>query len=223
MSACVTIVATRFGALLRMVVPLLLALTLGSCTETNSPPDFPGLRYLDTPLVLAPFVLLDQTGAAFSNANLKGGWSIAFFGYTHCPDICPTTMATLAAVRTLVQQQGLVDTRFIFFSVDPYRDQVAPLKAYLDYFNKDFIGVTGDAAAVHGLAQQVGAFYDYSNEQTDEIHRNVVQRPPWENYTVNHTAAIFFFDDRGRLRAYLAPPHEATKVMEVYHALRRHS
>jgi len=200
---------------------LLLGLIV-SCGNSSPDLDLPGLRYLDTPLELSEFTLQNHRGQPFTRNSLKGGWSIAFFGYTHCPDICPSTMATMAAVQAQVKKQGLLDTRFLFFSVDPHRDSTEKLQAYLDYFNKDIIGVTGEAAVIQKLATQAGIFYDYSHPQTDEVYRDVTQMPPIENYLVNHGAAIVFFDSRGRLLAHLAPPHDLDKVMQVYQALRRH-
>lgn len=151
---------------------------------------------LKDPRQLKPFHLLDFNGEPFDLPQLQDKWSLVFFGYTNCPDICPTTLTTLNRLyNELGKKPGnLDDVQFVFVSVDPKRDQGAKLKSYVQYFNKDFIGVTGDAREIANLAAQVGASYE------------VLERAGDQNYPVNHTAAIFIINKQGQFLGLMSPP-----------------
>jgi protein SCO1/2 len=151
---------------------------------------------LKTPKPLSEFVLEDQDRKKFDLSQLRGKWSLVFFGYTNCPDICPTTLATLNQLHKELAKnaKGTEDVQFIFVSVDPGRDNSDKLKRYVKYFNKDFIGVTGDKEEIAGLAGQLGAHYE------------VLEKPGEKNYGVNHTAAIFIIDKKGRYFGLMSPP-----------------
>ncbi len=198
----------------------LLYLLITACGKSLPPPEIPGLIMLDKPLPLEPFSLQDQAGTPFTNASLQGKWSIAFFGYTHCPDVCPTTLTVMTTVSEKLPPPYTGDTRFVFITLDPFRDDAAHLKDYLHYFNDRVIGVTGDAGVIQQLASTIGVFYDYADARSDRIQRNVTRRPDFAEYLLDHTASLFFFDPQGRLRAYLLPPFDAAKIQEVYQALR---
>lgn len=211
----------NYWTALRGPAQLAALLLLVACTQKGSDLDIPGLTVLEEGIKPAAFRLQDQHGKPFEQNRLAGKWDIAFFGYTHCPDVCPTSMAILTAVNKHLQEEpALRDTRFVFFSVDPYRDTVPVLKGYMDYFNKDFSGVTGDGAVVHELASTVGVFYDYETVDGRELHRDVARPPPFKDYLVNHSAGIYFFNPHGELAAYQIPPFSAEKILEVYRKLR---
>src|ERR1700694_1688962 len=98
------------------------------------------------PKPLAAFALTDHKNRVFDLASLKGKWSFLFFGFTHCPDVCPTTLAVLARVRDNIAKNtvGAEDIPFVFVSVDPNRDTAGKLRQYVEYFDKTFLGGTGD-------------------------------------------------------------------------------
>lgn len=158
------------------------------------------------------FELTDHNGKTFNLDRLKGPWSFLFFGYTHCPDVCPVAMGLLAEVfeRLKVRPEILKGTQGVFISVDPTRDSAATLKSYVPYFNPGFIGVTGSQGNVLGLTRQVGAAYQIS---PDEKHDG--------NYLVSHSSAFFLIDPEGRLYAIFQPQfHDGAAITEKYLLIR---
>ena len=163
------------------------------------------------PKPLAAFAFTDQEDRVFDLSRLKGKWSFLFFGYTHCPDICPTTLATLARARENIAKSaaGAKDVQFVFISVDPNRDTAGKLGQYVAYFDATFFGVTGGDAQLANLAGQLGAAYQ------------VEVKPGAENYPVYHTAAVFLVDPQARYRAVFAPPLDAEGISRRFEVLRQ--
>ncbi|MFQ5994949.1 MAG: SCO family protein [Acidiferrobacterales bacterium] len=158
-----------------------------------------------TPL---PDFKLESAGSrVFTRDQLRGRWTLLFFGYTNCPDICPLT---LSEMKDLFQQlKGTPyeqDTQVVFVSVDPKRDTPALLKRYVQHFHKEFVGVTGNAAELKRLAQALGIIYFIHGEG--------------DNYLVDHSAAVLLVDPEGRLYATFSAPHEASVLATDYLALR---
>ena len=162
------------------------------------------------PKPLAAFAFTDHENRVFDLSRLKGKWSFLFFGYTHCPDICPTTLATLARAHESIAKStaGAQDVQFVFISVDPNRDTAGKLRQYVTYFDTSFLGVTGDNAQLGNLAGQLGAAY------------HVAITPGMENYPVYHTAAVFLVDPRARYHAVFAPPLDAEGISRRFEVLR---
>lgn len=149
---------------------------------------------------LQPFELVDHTGNAFTNNELRGHWSFLFFGYTHCPDVCPTTLSVLNSVATRLREQNEA-IRYVFISVDPERDTPDKLGQFVSYFNADFIGVTGATEAIDRLTRQLGV-----------IAARVENEADTENYLVDHTASILLIDPDGRFHALFSPPLKAADI-----------
>jgi protein SCO1 len=144
---------------------------------------------------LPDFSLIDQKGRPFSAADLRGRWSLLFFGYTNCPDFCPTTLTTLAAMeKSLGAAKAAVLPRVVFVSVDAKRDTPAQLAKYVPYFDPEFIGLTAaDQPSIEGFAKKLGV--------------GVIIQPTADgNYTVDHSGAIFVLDPGGRITAILSGP-----------------
>ena len=162
------------------------------------------------PKPLTPFALTDQQNRVFDLSRLKGKWSFLFFGYTHCPDVCPTTLAVLARARDNIAKTtaGAEDVQFVFISVDPNRDSASKLRQYVDYFDAAFLGVTGDNAEIGNLAGQLGAAYQ------------VAITPGMENYPVYHTAAVFLVDPQARYHAVFTPPLDAEVISTRFKVVR---
>jgi protein SCO1/2 len=162
------------------------------------------------PKPLAAFALTDHRHRVFDLASLKGKWSFLFFGFTHCPDVCPTTLAVLARVRDNIARNaaGAEDIQFVFVSVDPNRDTPGNLRQYVEYFDTTFLGVTGDNAQIGNLAGQLGAAYE------------VAITPGMENYPVYHTAAVFLVDPQARYHAVFTPPHDAEAIGKRFKVVR---
>jgi protein SCO1/2 len=162
------------------------------------------------PKPLTAFALTDHQNRVFDVSRLKGKWSFLFFGFTHCPDICPTTLAVLARARENIAKStvGAEDIQFVFISVDPNRDTAGKLRQYVDYFDTAFLGVTGNDAQIGNLAGQLGAAYQ------------VAITPGIENYPVYHSAAVFLLDPRARYHAVFTPPHDAEAISRRFKVVR---
>jgi protein SCO1/2 len=157
--------------------------------------------YLAPSRSIGDFSLIDQRGRTFTSAALRGRWSLMFFGYTNCPDFCPTTLTMLAAMqKRLRTARAPVLPQVIFVSVDAKRDTPAQLAKYVPYFDPQFIGLTAaDQPAIESIAKQLGV--------------GVIIRPAADgNYTVDHSSAIFVLDPAGRLAAILTGPFTVDAV-----------
>jgi protein SCO1/2 len=151
--------------------------------------------YLSPGRTLPDFSLIDEHGHTFGPANLKGSWSMMFFGYTNCPDFCPTTLSTLAALEKRLRASGApVRPQVIFVSVDAKRDTPEQLAKYVPYFDPEFIGVTAaNQPTIEAVAAKLGV--------------EVTITPNADGtYTVDHSGAIFVFNPDARLTAILVGP-----------------
>ncbi len=142
---------------------------------------------LDPPKEVSDFTLTDQDGQPFRLSDLRGRVALLFFGYTNCPDICPTTLSEFKRVKALLGDDAQ-RVAFVFVSVDGARDTPERLAAYVRAFDPQFIGLTGDDAALRPIARDFGVFYQRVNYESDA------------NYLVDHTASTFVVDQQGRLR-----------------------
>ena len=152
------------------------------------------------PREIQPFELIDHNNAVFDNNSLRQHWSFLFFGYTHCPDVCPTTLSVLNSVAQQLQDLD-ENIRFIFVSVDPERDTPEQLARYVSYFNGDFIGVTGTPEGIEQLTKPLGI-----------LHMRVESEDGSAAYLVDHTASVLLFDPDGRYHAVFSPPLSADAI-----------
>jgi len=139
------------------IVPVLLALALAGCHRAA--PEAPPLAGAS---IGGPFVLTDQDGHAFSSTRLAGRWPVIYFGYTFCPDACPTAMQVLAkGLRTLAARDPAKAAKVlpVFISVDPARDTPPVLKQFVRAFSPDLVGLTGSEAAIARTAKEYAVFY----------------------------------------------------------------
>lgn len=177
-------------------------LLLAAVLLSARPPALPRIEgvFISEPKPLAPFRLLDQHNRIFSNADLMGQWHLVAYGFTTCPDICPTTLAELAALEQGLQQQGRDDLDILFYSVDHRRDTPAQLASYLPYFSQDFLGLThrDDNANQHlGFEQGLGIAY-----------RLVPAADPAasaDDYEVSHGVNLLLLNPAGELQAVFQP------------------
>lgn len=145
----------------------------------------PGTVY-DPPLQVSNFMLTSDSGQPLSLSDLRGKAVVLFFGYTHCTDVCPTTMADFKRVKAALGGDA-ARVAFVFISVDGARDTPDVLAAYVHAFDPQFIGLTGDEATVSAVAKDYGVFFQ--REDTDS-----------PDYEVEHTSTTFVVDPAGRLR-----------------------
>lgn len=172
-----------------------------------------GVYILPRPDPVATFRLVTQDNTPFDNSSLEGKWSFLFFGFTHCPDLCPTTLAVFDQVHRLLarSEKGVADVQFVFVSVDPERDTPQVLKEYVGSINPGFIGVTGDGAELARLAESLGVVY-----------AKVPGTAP-DQYFMDHSSAVLLINPEGRFRGVFAAPHAAQKMVDGYLAIREQS
>ena len=144
---------------------------------------------------LAAFELRDQYNRTFDVARLRGKWSLLFFGYTHCPDVCPATLATLKQVHQLLGERNTI-IQYVFVTVDPERDTPEILANYVRYFHPDFLGISGPHDELDKLTQAMGVYYRLGKSTTGD-------------YPVDHSAAVFLVDPQARLRGLFSAPQNA--------------
>lgn len=169
---------------------------------------------------LPAFVLRGPNGE-FTNANLLGRWSFMFFGYTHCPDICPTALTLMKEIKAALAAQTVVSPapsqgiplritfQVVFVSVDPRRDTPELLGEYVAAFDPAFIGVSGNDAELAPLTGKLGSYYR-RNDGADT-----------RRYTADHSAAIYLLDPQGRLAAVFSPPRTAARMVADFQRIAR--
>jgi protein SCO1 len=165
---------------------------------------------LPRPREIAPFELTTHKGEAFTVESLQGQWSFIFFGFTNCPDICPTSMSVMGiAERELTAGGVREDAPFqgILVTVDPERDDLATLGRYVEAFSPRFLGVRGNREATAGFATQLNVAFAQ------------VPDPSGEGYQVDHTANIVIVNPRGHYHGFVRMPHKAEALVAAYRSL----
>ncbi len=167
-----------------------------------------GAYVFDTPRALPDFELTDHTGSVFDQAALQNRWSLVFFGFTHCPDICPTTLSELGQfIKLLDGLPEREDTRVVMVTVDPARDGVEQLAQYMPYFHPDFVGVTGEFLDIHRFATALNTPF-----------RKVPGQG--ENYQVDHSANLVLINPRGDYHGFFKAPLDLAKLKLTYRSIR---
>ncbi len=161
----------------------------------HSVPQLTSGTWFPQPRPIENFALTDESGQPFTLAEMKGRPTLVFFGFTHCPDVCPTTLARLAHIT---KQSGVPDLRVLLVSVDPERDKPELLEKYVHAFDPQFKGVTGDVTQIERIAREFGVAVQRVNLGSD--------------YTVDHSAAVFLMDAQARRVAVFTPPFEIEPV-----------
>lgn len=172
------------GRLIAALLPALLPPLLAACDVAGS---FRGMA-VEPPREIPGFSFVLPGGTRYATAAEAGRPMLLFFGYTHCPDVCPTTLADFARVRQALGEQAS-RVRFVFVTVDPERDTPEVAQRYAMGFDSTFVGLSGDSATTAGLQQAFGVAS--------------VREPGSEatGYLVGHASQVFLLDDRGRLVA----------------------
>jgi len=156
---------------------------------------------------IGDFNLLDDNNKPFTPADLRAKWSLLFFGFTFCPDICPTTMAQLNEFFRKLPPEYAGDTQIIMVSVDPGRDDAAKLHDYVRYFNPQFRGVTGEFLALQKFATSLNVPF---------------AKVPGggENYQIEHSGNIAIINPAGHYIGFFKAPHELQKLLTNYESIR---
>jgi len=168
----------------------MIVFVLGACDLSSQPPpkfaatDITGVDYAKD------FALTDHNGKPRSLADFKGKAVVLFFGYTQCPDVCPTTMTLLVAAKKLLKEEAK-NVQVLFVTLDPERDTPQLLAQYVPAFDASFIGLYGDAQATTNTAKAFRVFYEKQPGSSAK------------NYTVDHTTGSYVIDPQGRIRLYI--------------------
>lgn len=155
------------------------------------------------PRVITPFLLTDQQGRPFTLESLKGQWNLVFFGFTNCPDLCPTTLATLNQSYQKLAKMKDEMLQVVFISIDPGRDNTQRIASYLKNFNPAFMGATGAQNQLDRLAQEMSVIAAKSLPKDPE-------HP--QDYNVDHSGSVLIVNPRGQLVGVFSPPLEPTAV-----------
>lgn len=193
MSARLFWITVGLGAVLAALAGFLLAGKIDS-----SRPVLASGTWLPAAQPITDFRLIDSQGRPFTRASLLGHPTLVYFGFTHCPDECPDTLAALARVK---RQSALPGLQVLFVTVDPQRDTPAVLAGYLRHFDPSFLGLTGDPAEIRRLAARLGIGITRVNL-------------PGGGYDFDHTMAILLLDAAAREVGVFTPPFDARKLAQ---------
>lgn len=175
-----------------------------------------GTSIYPTTVAVQEFELLDQSGARFGNEQLLGRWSLVFFGFTSCPDICPLTLTELVQFQRRLREQGIGEQPLIaLVSVDPEHDSPAVMAAYLDSFEGPITGLTGEPETIARLAEQ---FYVGVSQASGHGGHEPEVASGDENL-IEHSAHISVIDPRGQLYAVMRAPHRDRDLLRAYLSL----
>jgi protein SCO1/2 len=167
-----------------------------------------GLYVFESPRPLESFTLTDQFGEPFTNARLEGHWSLLFFGYTFCPDICPITMATLRQFDQLLKENDAAaadNLQVVMVSVDPQRDTPEKLRDYVGFFGPDYIGATGEFAALFTLARQLNATFSFQAQSEGD-------------YLVSHSGEVMLINPDGQFHGFFRASPDPALMLETWKA-----
>jgi len=166
--------------------------------SSHRAPQLTSGTWLAAPRQVADLSLTDHLGRPFTQQDLKGKPALVFFGFTRCPDVCPTTLLKLAQVKKAVAVPGL---RVLFVSVDPQRDTPSALALYVHAFDPDFIGLTGDQKAIDRVTSEFGV----AAAKVDL---------PGGDYTMDHSAAVFLLDPQAQIVGIFSPPFDTRRLAQ---------
>lgn len=182
-----------------------------------------GATVYPEPIALDRFQLSDHAGNAFGRENLDGFWTLMFFGYTSCPDICPLTMTELDQFYEGLENSALKDRlRIVMVTVDPDRDTTETMAAYVGSFNPGFIGLNGDKDSIANLASQLFVAYDQASAHADHDEHGVQPLPtePGE-YLIEHNGHIAVINPAGEYYAVLRAPHRDRDIARALETITR--
>ena len=177
--------------------------TSSNAQATATPPDnrvdphaYKSLLVYPAAKTIAPFSLKNSDGSEFTLAQLQGHWTLLSFGFTSCPDICPTTLTELSAVFGILKLPSYqaAAAQVVFVSIDPERDTPESLSGYVAHYNPAFMTTTGDIPALTAFATNLGAVFEKE-----------ANGPGAQDYTMAHTASIFLINPQAQLAAIARP------------------
>jgi len=195
------------------------SILLTGCSPADKKAETESATLLPEPRQINDFNLLRHDQGEFNKNSIKGHWSMFFFGYTRCPDICPTALYMMSTMMRQIDDDPSVlhqVPQIVFVSVDPQQDKPEALQEFVNFFHPSIIGTTGEQAAVDKLVREAGAIYQrvyYSNDEVVQFENpDSIPDELKDSYLIDHSAAIYLFNPEGDLHAIFGMPHEP-KVM----------
>ena len=183
------------------ITALVVAIGMIFYLNSASPDLIKNGKIVDPAQTVDNFQLTDVNGQTVTNDIFQGKWSLVSFGFTSCPDICPTTLSFFMQEMKLITND-LSNTQFIFVSVDPERDTLDKIKSWVEYFHKDIVGLTGTEKQLIRFSRMFGAWFE-----PEKV-------PGSEEYTVNHPPYIYLVNPEGQWQAYYGPPLKKGKIAD---------
>lgn len=165
-----------------------------------------GAIVLDKPRIFSDFELEDHRGEVFNLDRMKGIWTIVFFGFTHCPDICPTTLAMLNETYSKLKPSEKELLQVVMISLDPERDTVEKLAEYVPYFNPEFTGVTGNKHLIRRLTAELNVAYNQVPLNGDD-------------YTVDHSTQLILVNPMGHYHGFFKAPHTEITMRSTWRSI----
>ncbi|MES2604539.1 MAG: SCO family protein [Pseudomonadota bacterium] len=169
-----------------------------------------GLFVYELPRRFTEFTLIDHNSQDFTKEQLKGHWTLMFFGYTTCPDVCPTTLASISQFHELLREadaEAGANLQVVLVSVDPMRDTPEKLDAYVHYFGEDYIGATGEYINIFNLAHQLNIAFGYLPGKTEG------------EYEVTHSGEIALINPEGDFHGFFKSPPNPQKMLATYQSM----
>lgn len=199
------------GGMLRVLVIGLVLLVavmfmLPRLPDPAPPPE--AATVFDAPEALPKVQLVDQAGRPFSIEDLEGRYSLVFFGFTNCPDICPLTLQVLASAKRDLEQRGVEPPRLVFVSVDPARDAPERIRDYVGAFDADFVGVTAEEERLQPLLDALHV----------TVHKEEVDG---ERYNVVHNGTVYVLNEDADWIALFSGTQDAATIASDYERIRR--
>ena len=165
-----------------------------------------GAIVLDKPRIFSDFELTDHRGEVFNIDRFRDTWTIVFFGFTNCPDICPTTLAVLNDTYSKMKESEKEKLQVVMISLDPERDTVEALADYVPYFNEQFIGVTGNKHLIRRLTAEINIAYNKVPLAGDD-------------YTVDHSTQLVLINPKGHYHGFFKAPHSETMLRSTWRSI----
>ncbi len=189
-----------------LIVTAILVVSLGVVTSlVTLKPDSIKLQALtwfgDQARTLPEFQLKDHNNQVFDEKSLLGKWHLLFFGFTHCPDICPTTLQLLTqSLKAIDHSDSSQEIQFVFISIDPERDKLDIMKSYVTYFDKNILSATAHIEKINVLTQSLGIMHDIEKSADSKT------------YNVVHSGSLVLIDPQGRYAGIFSPPHDSNII-----------
>ena len=183
-------------------VALLSGIVLSWALHRSQPPELESLRWLgDRARPLPAFELFDHRGGMVTQASMQNQWSLIFFGYTYCPDICASSMLTMSQVLNNVEQVSEANLQVYFISVDPVRDTPQQMETYVNYFNNKITGATNTEQQLRELTGYLGILHKSHQTSEDDL-----------DYLVDHSGHYLLINPEAQFAGLFSAPHDADAI-----------